>query len=255
MLRLGLLDEKRMMHLGAYIKKAMSNNGDLDKYGEGKFGAIKGEKVITPGVKSEPSNEFYNDLMSKFAEISAKEDLDKKFVPTTNMGSNISNRKGPSKWKTDPDLPEGWKWKIYRTDPARERKMLLSPDQSKFASIHSALRQLVMTEGKDEEVAIITRCLHANKHPEFTLPRFLVKDGWFTTSLLPEGYWLKQKRSERSFLSLTPNFVQLKTMKELFDHLRQDGHSEESVAIIQNNYRLWTKDALYKSYHQKIIPL
>ena len=153
MLRHGLLDEKRMMHLGAYIKKAMSNNGDLDKYGEGKFGAIKGEKVITPGVKSEPSNEFYNDLMSKFAAISAKEDLDKKFVPTTNMGSNISNRKGPSKWKTDPDLPEGWKWKIYRTDPARERKMLLSPDQSKFASIHSALRQLVMTEGRNEEVA------------------------------------------------------------------------------------------------------
>ena len=159
MLRHGLLDEKRMMHLGAYIKKAMSNNGDLDKYGEGKFGAIKGEKVITPGVKSEPSNEFYNDLMSKFAEISAKEDLDKKLLPTTNMGSNISNRKGPSKWKTDPDLPEGWKWKIYKTDPARERKMLLSPDQIKFASIHSALRQLVMMEGRDEEVAIITRCL------------------------------------------------------------------------------------------------
>ena len=250
MLRHGLLDEKRMMHLGAYIKRTLSNNGDSDKYGEGMFGAIEDEKVIT-----EPSKEFYNDLMSKFAEISAKEDPNKKFVPTTNMGSNVSNRKGPSKWKTDPDLPEGWKWKIYRTDPARERKMLLSPDQSKFASIHSALRQLVMTEGKDEEVAIITRCLHANKHPEFTLPRFLVKDGWFTTSLLPEGYWLKQKRSERSFLSLTPNFVQLKTMKELFDHLRQDGHSEESVAIIQNNYRLWTKDALYKSYHQKIIPL
>ena len=154
MLRHGLLDEKRMMHLGAYIKRTLSNNGDSDKYGEGMFGAIEDEKVIT-----EPSKEFYNDLMSKFAEISAKEDPDKKFVPTTNIGSNISNRKGPSKWKTDPDLPEGWKWKIYRTDPARERKMLLSPDQSKFASIHSALRQLVMTEGKDEEVAIITRCL------------------------------------------------------------------------------------------------
>ena len=159
MLRHGLLDEKRMMHLGAFIKKAMSKNGDSDKYGEGMFGAIEEEKDITPGVKSEPSKEFYNDLMSKFAEISAKEDLDKKFLPTTNMGSNISNRKGPSKWKTDPDLPEGWKWKIYRTDPARERKMLLSPDQRKFASIHSALRQLVMLEGRDVEVAIITRCL------------------------------------------------------------------------------------------------
>ena len=159
MLRLGLLDEKRMMHLGAYMKRTMSKNGVSDKYGEGVFGAIEEEKVITPGVKFEPSKEFYNDLMSKFAEISAKQDPNKKFVPTTNMGSNISNRKGPSKWKTDPDLPEGWKWKIYRTDPARERKMLLSPDQSKFASIHSALRQLVMTEGNDEEVAIITRCL------------------------------------------------------------------------------------------------
>ena len=154
MLRHGLLDEKRMMHLGAYIKKAMSKNGDSDKYGEGKFDAIEEENV-----KSEPSKEFYNDLMSKFAEISAKEDLDKKFLPTTNMGSNISNWKGPSKWKTDPDLPEGWRWKIYRTDPARERKMLLSPDQRKFASIHSALRQLVMMEGRDEQVAIITRCL------------------------------------------------------------------------------------------------
>ena len=159
MLRHGLLDEKRMMHLGAYIKKAMSKNGDSDKYGEGMFGAIEEEKVITPSVKSEPSNEFYNDLMSKFAEISAKEDLDKKLVPKTNMGCSISKRKGPSKWKTDPDLPEGWKWKIYRTDPARERKMLLSPDQRKFASIHSALRQLVLMEGRDEEVAIITRCL------------------------------------------------------------------------------------------------
>ena len=159
MLRLGLLDEKRMMHLGAYMKRTMSKNGVSDKYGEGVFGAIEEEKVITPGVKFEPSKEFYNDLMSKFAEISAKQDPNKKFVPTTNMGSNISNRKGPSKWKTDPDLPEGWKWKIYRTDPARERKMLLSPDQSKFASIHSALRQLVKMEGRNEEVAIITRCL------------------------------------------------------------------------------------------------
>ena len=101
--------------------------------------------------------------------------------------------------------------------------------------------------------------LHPNKCPEFTLRRFLAKDGWFTTTLLPEGYWLKQKRSERSFLSLTPNFVQLKTMKELFDHLRQDGHSEESVAIIQNNYRLlFSKNRFTIEYFTrplKIIPL
>ena len=87
MLRHGLLDEKRMMHLGAYIKRTLSNNGDSDKYGEGMFGAIEDEKVIT-----EPSKEFYNDLMSKFAEISAKEDPNKKFVPIYKRARNTLHK-------------------------------------------------------------------------------------------------------------------------------------------------------------------
>ena len=72
---------------------------------------------------------------------------------------------------------------------------------------------------------------------ELAIEKDLTKDGWFSTELLPPGYRLKQKRSERSFLSLTPAFNQLRTMRELFDNLRHEGHSQETVAKIKNNYR------------------
>ena len=101
--------------------------------------------------------------------------------------------------------------------------MLLSPEQKRYLSIFSALRQMNLVDDKKEEVAILIR--------------FLTKDGWFSTELLPPGYRLKQKRSERSFLSLTPAFNQLRTMRELFDNLRHEGHSQETVAKIKNNYR------------------
>ena len=132
-------------------------------------------------------------------------------------------KKGNTKWNTDPDLPLGWKWKTYKTDPDRERRMLLSPEQKRYLSIFSALRQMNLVDDKKEEVAILIR--------------FLTKDGWFSTELLPPGYRLKQKRSERSFLSLTPAFNQLRTMRELFDNLRHEGYSQETVAKIKNNYR------------------
>ena len=162
-------------------------------------------------------------------QLSPQESADKKFLPilfSKKKGKPKMNRikiKGNSKWNTDPGLPLGWKWKTYKTDPDRERRMLLSPEQKRYLSIYSALRQMQRVEGKEEEVAILSR--------------LLTKDGWFCTGLLPAGYWLKQKRSERSFLSLSPTFDQLRTMRELFDHLRATGHSEETVAKIQNNYR------------------
>ena len=157
-------------------------------------------------------------------------EYDKKFIPNILSEAKAKQDppkkvkvKGNSKWKTSPGLPPDWKWKTYKTDPDRERRMLLSPEQKRYLSIYSALRQMQQVEGKKEEVAILSR--------------LLTKDGWFSTELLPTGYWLKQKRSERSFLSLTPAFEQLRTMRELFDHLRCEGHSEEMVAKVQNNYR------------------
>ena len=167
---------------------------------------------------------------NEFNELSLEKSGDNKFFPI--IFSKKKVKQGPSKkvkvkgnsmWKTNPGLPPGWKWKTYKTDPDRERRMLLSPEQKRYLSIYSALRQMQRVEGKKEEVAILSR--------------LLAKDGWFSTELLPAGYWLKQKRSERSFLSLTPAFDQLRTMRELFDHLRCEGHSEEMVAKVQNNYR------------------
>ena len=161
-------------------------------------------------------------------ENESNESAHKKLIPIkfskkkANPRINRTKIKGNSKWNTDPGLPPGWKWKTYKTDPDRERRMLLSPEQKRYLSIYSALRQMQQVEGK-KEVAILSR--------------LLTKDGWFSTELLPAGYWLKQKRSERSFLSLSPTFDQLRTMRELFDHLRCEGHSEETVAKIQNNYR------------------
>ena len=153
---------------------------------------------------------------------------DKEFITTNKVKRFLVNKhrtkiKGNSKWKTDLDLPPGWKWKTYKTDPVRERRMLLSPEQKRYLSIYSALRQMQRMDGKEQEVGILSK--------------LLTKDGWFSTELLPVGYWLKQKRSERSFLSLTPTFDQLRTMRELFDHLRFAGHSDEMVAKIQNSYR------------------
>ena len=161
---------------------------------------------------------------NEFNELSPEESGDNKFFSKKKgKPPKQAKVKGNSKWKTNPGLPPGWKWKTYKTDPDRERRMLLSPEQKRYLSIYSALRQMQRVEGKEEEVAILSR--------------LLAKEGWFSTELLPTGYWLKQKRSERSFLSLTPAFQQLRTMRELFDHLRCEGHSEEMVARVQNNYR------------------
>ena len=163
---------------------------------------------------------------NEFNVLSPEESGDNKFFSKKSVKQGRPKQakvKGNSKWKTNPGLPPGWKWKTYKTDPDRERRMLLSPEQKRYLSIYSALRQMQRVEGKEEEVAILSR--------------LLAKEGWFSTELLPAGYWLKQKRSERSFLSLTPAFQQLRTMRELFDHLRCEGHSEEMVARVQNNYR------------------
>ena len=195
---------------------------------------LKGQSL--PHKRSNTPATFESGISKKENEFNEQLDprktLDKKFIPTScstnKVKQSLANThrtkiKGNSKWKTDPDLPPGWKWKTYKTDPVRERRMLLSPEQKRYLSIYSALRQMQRMDGKEQEVGILSK--------------LLTKDGWFSTDLLPVGYWLKQKRSERSFLSLTPTFDQLRTMRELFDHLRCAGYSDEMVAKIQNSYR------------------
>ena len=88
-------------------------------------------------------------------ELSPEECADKKFIPIISSEAKQgpakkAKVKGNSKWKTNPGLPPGWKWKTYKTDPDRERRMLLSPEQKRYLSIYSALRQMQQVEGKKE---------------------------------------------------------------------------------------------------------
>ena len=58
------------------------------------------------------------------------------------------------------------------------------------------------------------------------------------------GFWIKQKKSERSFLSMSPTFEQYRTMRVLFDHMRKDFGDEDNYKSLQTDPVNIRKDKL-----------
>ena len=68
--------------------------------------------------------------------------------------------------------------------------------------------------------------------------RYLLKEGWFTTDLLPDGSYMKQKKSEKGFYYLTPEFERLHTTKRMVSYLRHEaGWPTSKVDRFLFNYK------------------
>ena len=133
--------------------------------------------------------------------------------PKSSSNSSVVERV----WLEDALMPPGWK-----TCPGYIRTYK-SPDGKFFQSIGGVLRYLAGEVGKEEELGLFRD--------------YLGRDGWQTTTYLPEGWHLKQKRTERGFTFLSQLFEPFRSTKTMYDHLRQEGFGEEAVERFENNWR------------------
>ena len=89
-------------------------------------------------------------------------------------------RKNPGDWKNDPDLPDGWKYaEHFHSRIKSNMKTYLSPRGTFCPGIAYVLKEY-LNNGEGIE----------------PLMKYLKKEGWFETDLLPQGHFMKQKPSE-----------------------------------------------------------
>ena len=94
-------------------------------------------------------------------------------------------------WRTDPDLPEGWRFaesRCIRKDKSVPitTKTYMDSDGQKYSGISHVCKFFLKRDG-DFEI----------------MKNFLYKEGWFETNLVPEGFLMRQKMSEKGFYFLT----------------------------------------------------
>ena len=139
------------------------------------------------------------------------------------MVKPVKSSRGELNWQADECLPTGWTFAlVHSTQFDVPLKKLKSPEGQFFNSVVQAIQQLYGEAGKEEELE--------------NMKRFMVKEGWFTTDFLPKGFWLRQKRSEKSFYSLSACLKQFRTMRPLFAHLRES-YGVEAEKLFEENYR------------------
>ena len=133
------------------------------------------------------------------------------------------SQRGDLNWQQDECLPSGWTFAlVYSPQFDIPLKKLKSPGGQFFNSVVQAIQHLHGQPDKKEEFE--------------QMKKFLIKEGWFTTEFLPKGFWLRQKRSEKGFYSLSANLEQFRTMRPLFNHLREV-YGEEAEKLFEENYR------------------
>ena len=126
---------------------------------------------------------------------------------------SIKTKKKPGNWKDDPDLPHGWKYAehFYQRTPS-SIKTYLSPRGRIFQGIAYVLKEFLDNgEGIDP------------------LMKYLKKEGWFETDLLPPGHLMKQKPSEKGFYYLTAKAEKFTTTVRMVKYLREEIKWDEKL--------------------------
>ena len=85
-------------------------------------------------------------------------------------------------WKTDEDLPDGWRYGIYHNFKQGQLKNYMDPNGKFYGSIAQILKYFLEVDPNGEDME--------------KTKKYLLKDGWFVTDLLPPGWYMKQKKSE-----------------------------------------------------------
>ena len=136
---------------------------------------------------------------------------------------SVKSSRGDLNWQVDECLPLGWTFALVHSSQFDiPLKKLKSPEGQFFNSVVQAIQYLHRVAGREEEFE--------------NMKKFLAKEGWFTTNFLPKGFWLRQKRSEKSFYSLSASLEQFRTMRPLFVHLRKT-YGAEAEKLFEDNYR------------------
>ena len=133
-------------------------------------------------------------------------------------------------WQQQEGLPAGWTCASVEGAHGSMLKKYMSSDGKFFNSSTQAAKYLQDNQGAPDDMEAIKSCL--------------ISDGWFTTSYLPFGWFLRRKTKERvnsGFHYLTPSFDRIKSSSLMLVHLRQEGYGEEAVKHFEDNY-----ESLYK---------
>ena len=178
-----------------------------------------------------------NDIKDKYNQRKITEE--KRALNKPNVKREIKNEPDDvSKYHTDENLPAGWKVFNFQHPGNRNRNYIiknqhfLSPGKQVFSSIANVLKYLLNCGGFSEEIDIFKK--------------YLLTQGWLSTEFLPPGYFVKQKMSERGFISISPSFEHIKTLQNLVTNLRENGFGEEAVTRWEDNYRSLSKEPTVK---------
>jgi len=126
-------------------------------------------------------------------------------------------------WKTDEDLPDGWRYGIYNNVKQGQLKNYMDPSGKFYGSIAQILKYFLEVDphGADMEKT----------------KKYLLKDGWFVTDLLPPGWYIKQKKSEHGFYYLTPTFDKFHATTTAIQHLKDLKWDENKILKFEMNHK------------------
>ena len=181
-MRLGLMDEKRMVEMAFYIQKVKATNGKVGENVEGitreeeKEDTNKEAEKKKKNEKTEEEEESENGgecvASSAILKQEVSEQTDTKFDPT-------------GEWKEDEGCPTGW---LTRQGGRQEKCFKDIKSGKVFNSRLEAVRSLIRA-GRMEEADLMKRGLKA--------------DGWQTNQNLPEGWMLKRHMDDNGKLKRT----------------------------------------------------
>ena len=114
-------------------------------------------------------------------------------------------------WIQDDLLPEGWRYADCMMGDKGIVRRFMDGSGKTFFSSSVALRHTYETQGR-------------NSNLFKQIKSFMCKrDNYFETKYLPEGFLLRQKRSEAGFWYLTDKIERLNTLKKCLSYLRDNG--------------------------------
>ena len=159
-----------------------------------------GKSLESPNnnIKIEKEN---NEKDSKKKEDETDDSFDKDLKPKDNLT-----------WLSHDLLPKGWKYAdAILGEKGLVRRYMDTSTGKTFFSSSVALRFIFETQGRSSTLFRQFKSFMCKK------------DNYFETKYLPEGFMLRQKRSEAGFWYLTHKIERLNTLKKCLDYLRKNG--------------------------------
>ena len=183
------------------------------------------------------SLKFYEGECAKLTNTDSLSIKVETMAPETLKSEDHSKDEG--KWKMDADLPTGWRYAehLNPTFNPKPMKTYLSPKGKIFSGIGPVLKELIENgEGREP------------------LMKYLRKEGWFETELLPPGHFMRQKPSEKGFTYLTSKAEKFSTTVRMVKYLKEEYKWEEKLVerFLNEHKSLYSDNVLSRNPLTKI---